>query len=265
MSELLRAGAQVNVNKSCGRTPLDSVFTLIHYSCCNWLSFTDISICKDFLRLITDVICLLIEYEAVPANTGFYGHVVILCEVAELVYEGPTNEHIAGFIEARNDVIDILTNMCRCILLSGGPFICLTDGLFPQENPHFSTNNVIVACINRFINALVKIIGQAPPCEHSVRLVRVMLCVLTANGLNQLKSLLFSHHHFLLHHATVSHKYGAHVLNTLQWIQGQQPPRSLQHLARLAILRTMSHRSLRSAASLGLPAILQRYVLLDES
>jgi len=49
----------------------------------------------------------------------------------------------------------------------------------------------------------------------------------------------------------------------LEWISIAETPRSLKDLSRPTISRSMSRQTLFSSPDLGLPKVLQKYVLLD--
>jgi len=95
-----------------------------------------------------------------------------------------------------------------------------------------------------------------------MRLIRLLVDVLSVNGVIRLRDMLNAAHGSMT--VNTQDVERARVNNALQWMQGAQPVFSLQHLARRSFLRALSHRSLQDAATLRLqiPRHLLQYVLL---
>jgi len=133
--------------------------------------------------------------------------------------------------------------------------LSIADSNVEQYEPF--TRNLIcdIICIVHLNSA------PSPECSRAMELVYLILDVLDAGELRTLKDMLRSRRQAMTLDTTDEER--DHLDYAVQWMQGVQSQISLQNLARRAIVRAMSHRSIRGVDTLGLPSALQRYVMYD--
>jgi len=204
------------------------------------------------LKRIAEFFELLVSQGIMTKQVEQYSYV--MHEVANLTRKRQTIIDATGSVKSYNVIMDIWIDIYRCFLLSDGPTIFNTDGL---KSSCINASDYALY-VKRFINRYCEIAGRSPQCSRAMGLIRLILGVLSANGVNRLKNMLKTRQRS----TSITAEDRACVDNTLEWMGEVKSPRCLKHIARTCVHRAMKHRSLQDAAILGLPAPLLKYVLL---
>jgi len=98
----------------------------------------------------------------------------------------------------------------------------------------------------------------------SLRMMRILLNTMDANEVLLFKSVLSEPNldSILSAHERDREATLSYIAKAQKWLSVMEMPFSLQHFARHAIIRAMSHRSLHGVSELGLPKRVEQYVLL---
>jgi len=159
------------------------------------------------------------------------------------------------WLDAHNSIIDSLGNVLRCVFLS-----CM--GI---SDPNTAWVQVGRLGGRHFTQLFLYISDYTYVPNRSARLMRDVLNTMNTNLWKLVRKDLYT----ILENKALRNQKKTESLdchesarNALKWIEQVEAPSSLQHLARMSVIRAMSGRSLRCASTLGLPTCILDYVLL---
>jgi len=218
------------------------------------------------LQLIAELIQLLLSNGAILDDSPLSGPLYYLNQVEAAMRhtdERSSDEDIDSYIV----IVDIYSDICKSFLFAVKPCVPITNGLprsfQTRDNRNLDiTQALLVPCI--------RIAGRVARCYQSLRFLDLIVDSLSWSQMNCLKNKLIEQQKQGaldrqpgFRDRRTPEEYLRLVNNALKWIEGRESRMSLKHLARLAIIRVMSHRSVQAVASLELPVDLQKYVLLQ--
>jgi len=147
-----------------------------------------------------------------------------------------------------NFMIDSLYEMYRSLLLAGAR---LTNS---------RTSIYVSGQILNFVEVLTILVGYSLQSYRSQRLLTVVLGSLTPAHVFEIKTTRFTRELFTAQFTGIP--LWTFGVDTLTMVNRSNVSLRLQNLARCAIIKAMSHRTITGISTIGLPKILQNYILM---
>jgi len=196
------------------------------------------------LPLFVKLFELLLMFEAKATTRTREGKMAILYCVNDLVRSHGTVEKVS--MELYN-ILDNFANMFRCVILSDAyeSFSDLWAG--PIDKEEFTTKFTYLA-------------GYSSQPGHSQNFIQILLNDMSANDAMDLKRMLTECQSAF--DERTEEELRTFTVDALKWVEKIDVPRSLLHLARSAVISSMSYRSLLNLAPERLPHHLHQYVLM---
>jgi len=202
------------------------------------------------LPLVAELVELLLKRGAIT-TCGTKSSLSTVIDIAAIFVQGymsELEEIVSDHLDPHDAVMNSLGDMYRCLMLaerySSPSNIGLRDDMIDDQ----------------FVDSFVSIARYSSLAGRSRKLFLLIVHTLSTNQILTI-------HTNLEQRPTSSWDSTPGDLDVAtscvtSWVSNIRVPFDLQHLARLAILRAMSCRSLHGVSSLGLPHVLQQYILL---